>query len=501
MKYTPEEYQRNGTIELLRNPKFGLLFDPGLGKTATVLHLIKALSLARENVRALVIAPRLVCLDVWPEEIEKWDQFRSLSYLQLREQTAIDIDLDENIWLINPEIQRISKLFGAVVEQISYRHGLKFRNFEYWVNTGSHQRKTFDALIRNDPEIWPFDVLVVDESSKFKNWSSKRFKILRKFIPYFRRRIIMTGTFAPNGLLDIFSQQYIIDNGKTFGKQITTFRNEFFVIDNPKYYTYKIKGSAETEEIQKRVAPWVMRLDAEEHLDLPEIIHNEIRFSLPKKIQSNYDDVEKDLFTELETGQDLIVPSSSAKYLLCRQMASGSYYDPNRPDKRYKLSIPFHKAKTERLAELIDELHGKPLIVAYVYESDMLQIQKDLKKKFPVIGGKTSETVARSHLKKWNQKKIPVLLVQTATVAHGLNMQKGGNDICFYTLTDHLEDYEQLIRRIYRKGTTGQVRIHYLIAKNTIDVVALRRIRKKETTERSLLKALESYRSRKNGEF
>jgi len=505
MKYNPEPYQRKGTIELLQNRKFGLLFDPGLGKTATVLHYLKALSLYQDKIKALIIAPRLVCLDVWPEEIDKWDQFRSLSHVQLRNlepfefgKTIKDLkNRSENIWLTAPDLFRLRDLFSALVRSISKEHKIPFRNFDYWMTQGSYQRNKFYDLIKSDPSIWPFDVLVVDESSKFKNASSKRFKVLRKFIPFFSRRVIMTGTFAPNGLEDIFSQQYIIDNGKTFGKQITTFKDKYFQIDNPRYYTYKIKGPAEAEEIQEKVSSWVMRLDADDYLDLSEIVHNKILISLSKRDQKHYDNVERDYFTELDTGEDLIAPSGSVKYLLCRQMASGSYYDPGRPDKKVKTVIPFHKRKTERLAELIDELHGKPLIVAYVYRSDMTQIQKDLKKKLPCIGGHTSEKLARAHLKRWNQKKIPVLLVQASSVAHGLNMQSGGNDLCFYSLTDHLEDYEQLIKRIHRRGTKGQVRVHYLIMRNTFDIMAYRRIRNKEATERDLLKALEQYRKDK----
>jgi len=505
MKYIPEPYQRKGAIELLKNPKFGLLFDPGLGKTATVLHCLKALSLTRDNFKALIIAPRLVCLDVWPDEIDKWNPFRSLSRVQLRNLDQFEFGKTirhinkrpENIWLTAPDLSRLTDLFSALVRSISREHGIPFRNFDYWLTKGSYQRKKFYETIKANPSIWPFNVLIVDESSKFKNASSKRFKVLRKFIPYFPRRIIMTGTFAPNGLEDIFSQQYIIDNGKTFGKQVTTFRDQYFQIDNPRYFSYKIKGPGEAQEIQEKVSSWVMRLDAADHLNLPELIHNPIRISLSEKDQGHYDNVESKLFTELDTGEDLIAPSSSVKYLLCRQMASGSYYDPGRPDKKIKTVTPFHKRKTERLAELIEELHGKPLIVAYVYRSDLIQIQKDLKKKLPSIGGHTSEKRAQAYLAQWSKGKIPVLLVQASSVAHGVNKLIGGNDLCFYTLTDHLEDYEQLIRRLLRRGAKGTIRVHYLIMRDTLDVVAYQRTKRKEKTERDLLKAIERYRKDK----
>jgi SNF2 family DNA or RNA helicase len=230
-----------------------------------------------------------------------------------------------------------------------------------------------------------------------------------------------------------------------------------------------------------------MRLDAAKHLDLPELVHNEIRISIPDKVRRVYDDIERDFFAELDSGEELLAQSSTAKYLLCRQMASGSYYDPDNEDKR--VTIPFHKSKSERLLSLIEELHGKPLLVAYVYRSDLEQIQKDHRKKYPSIGGHTSEKQARQYLDQWNRRELPVLLAQCSSISHGLNMQAGGNDLCFYSLTDNLEDYEQLIRRIYRRGVKGQVRVHYLLARGTIDSAVYRRIKTKETNERSLLEA------------
>jgi superfamily II DNA or RNA helicase len=194
MIYHPAPYQREGTRNLLAHRHFGLLFDPGLGKTATVLHAVKALSLAQEDLKVLVIAPRLVCLDTWPNEIEKWDQFKDLGYVQLRDHKTIDFERPETLWLINPELPRISKLFAQL-----------------------------DEYCKDHP--WPFDVLVVDESSKFKNPGSKRFKLLKQYLDRFPRRYILTGTFAPNGLMDVFSQQYIMDTGTTFGGYITHFRS------------------------------------------------------------------------------------------------------------------------------------------------------------------------------------------------------------------------------------------------------------------------------------
>jgi SNF2 family DNA or RNA helicase len=496
MIYHPAPYQLEGTRQLLEHDNFGLLFDPGLGKTATVLHALKALKIGQDRpLRALVIAPRLVCVDTWPNEIAKWDQFKDLGHVQLRNEKEIDFKRDETIWLINPEVTRLSKLFDAVVGYILGQ--LKIMGYRGLDDLFAKPNKwaAFTSILRARPGLWPFDVLVNDESSKFKNPSSKRFKLLKKFLPFFPRRYILTGTFAPNGLLDIFSQCYIMDLGETFGQYVTQYRKKYFEIDNPKFFTYKIRPGAE-REIQRQVAPMVMRLDAAKHLDLPDLVHNRIKVTLPKKAQQVYDDIEKDFLAELDDGDELVALNSTSKYLLCRQLANGSYYDPQTEDKRV---LPMHKAKTERLKLLIDELNGKPLLVAYVYRADLEQIEKEIKGKVPSIGGHTSERQARAYLDQWNRRELPVLCAQCSSISHGLNMQAGGNDLCFYSLTDNLEDYEQLIRRIYRRGVKGQVRVHYLLADETIDAAVYRRIKSKEQTERTLLEAIEEYRREKYG--
>jgi len=490
MLYEPHDYQREGARQLLSNPKFGLLYDPGLGKTATVLHAIKALTLAKPNFKALIIAPRLVCLNTWPEEITKWNQFRHIKHVQIRDEKTLDFDRSEHIWLINPEISRLEKLFN---ELVSY---LGFGPLEKWLKSSYLQKSLYQTVLEN-PEQWPFDMLILDESSKFKNPSSKRFKLLKKFLPYFQRRAILTGTFAPNGLQDIFAQQYIIDNGETFGRTVTGFRNKYFVLDNPKFYTYRIKGEQAVQEIQQKVAPWVMRLDANDHLDLPELVHNIIQIPLSKNRQAHYDGIEKQFFTELQEEKSLIAKTASMKYLLCRQMANGAYYDPERDDPNDKEVFPFHPEKTDALKNLIDELNNKPLLIAYVFQSDAYIIQRDLHRIIATISGKTPEKKTQEIVKGWNDRRVPLLLAQCSTISHGLNLQAGGNDLCFFSLTDNLEDYEQLVRRIYRQGVKGQVRIHYLVMRNTVDEIILARIRRKEKTERDFLTALEQYRRNK----
>lgn len=452
MYYKPKPYQRRGSLELLKKPSFGLLYDPGLGKTATVLHAIKALHMIGEVEKVLLIAPRLVCLNTWPQEIKKWNQFKNLSYCLLKDTTVEDGAV---IHLINPEVSRLEKVFEQVEKQGN-----------------------------------PYDMLVVDESTKFKNPSSKRFDLLKKYIPQFPRRVILTGTFAPNSLQDVFSQMYILDNGETFGKFITHFRNRYFVLDNPKFYTYKLRDKRAAKHIKRGIAPWVLRLDKKDHLELPPIIFNPIKIELSKKVQKGYDDLEKDLYGKIKK-KEILLPNASMKYLKCRQVVNGFIKEDDE-------ITSLHIEKVEALQNLLEELEGKNTLVVYQFRHDVKLIRKAIGKNTPNIGGETTEKQAQVNIKKWNAKKIPVLLVQPASVAHGLNLQSGGNHIIFFALTDHLEDYEQLIARIHRQGVEGSVFIHYILMENTIDEVLYSRIKRKEKKERSLLKDLEKYLSKKH---
>lgn len=457
MIYKPKDYQRKATKFIINKNHSGIFADPGLGKTVLTLSAIRFLLDIGEIDRVLIIAPILVCYNVWPQEIEKWNFKLTHTILHGKKKNEL-LKNKTDIHLINPE-------------------GL------FWF---------FSQVTKIKKRV----MLVIDESSKFKNPSGKRFKLLKKFIPQFKRRVILTGTPAPNSLMDLFSQIFIIDRGKTFGRFITHFRNHYFYIVNPKFYTYAPKEFAE-KDIQKKTAPLIMRINQKDWLDLPDIIYNYIRVRLPHKAQKNYDEIEKEFLTQIDDQQIHALNAGSA-YRSLHQIANGGLYSPlEQPKIALRRAFRIHDIKTETLKDLTSELQGKPLLCAYMYHHDLARIRAGLGMNIPYIGQGVDTDLRTKYLIEWNAKKIPLLLVQIATVSHGVNLQAGGNDLCFYSLTDDLEAYEQLIRRLYRQGITGAVRIHHIIAKNTVDEAILIRLRRKSKRQNALLDAIQEYRKQK----
>lgn len=457
MKYYAKDYQREGTSFILQNKCCGIFADPGLGKTAMALAAIQALKSIRKIKTVLIVAPLLVCNNVWPQEIQKWEPFNGLTceILSAKQSRSTPFIHVRDIYLINPEMLK-------------------------WFFTLS-------------PGIELFDMLVIDESSRFKNPSGKRFKLLKKHLSQFNRRVILTGTPAPNSLLDLFSQIYLLDLGKTFSKYITHYRRRYFDNVGYKYPDWRIKKGA-AESIHAKTAPLVLRFDAESYLDLPELIYNYIHLELPANLKPKYKQLETKLFTELNS-KEINAVSATATYRICHQFANGAIYDP---DSETKKIIPIHNQKIEALQNLVSELQGKPLLIAYLYKHDLQQIQKQFRN-LAFISGDVSTQDKNKIIAKWNSGSLSLLVCQIATVSHGLNLQSGGNDLCFFSLTDNLEQYEQLIRRLYRQGTVNAVRVHHLIAKNTVDEVILKRLQSKSANQQSLLAALQQYRQKKGG--
>lgn len=463
MRFVPHDYQREG-INFLSAHQHGALFaDPGLGKTAMVLHLLERLWWRSGcKLKTLVIAPLRVVYSVWPEEIEKWDLIFSYSVLH-----------------------------GPEKERLPGRADIDLLNVEniFW-------------LLEQNP-ISIYDVLVVDESSKFKGHSSKRFKSLKKRLNNFFKRIILTGTPSPNSLEDLYSQIYIVDQGEALGHNITAYRrNYFYPTSFRNFVEYQPKAGA-AETIQQKIAPLAMRIDAETHLDLPRLVEHTINVDLPDEARKIYDDFEKRLFAELDGEEEGFALSSAASmYGVCRQIANGRFYRPPaalelaQPSKSRE-AIPLHGSKVDALGELVGELQGKPLLVAYHYRHDLAQLLEHFGPDTPVIGGDTSAKGSAKIIDQWNRGELSLLLGHPQSMSHGINLQAGGNDVAWFALTDNLENYLQFIRRVYRQGIKGQVRVHHLIARKTIDEAIMKRLKSKDRSQRALLDALAQYRKGK----
>ena len=394
MKFTPHSYQLEAIEFLLARRSAALFADPGLGKTAIALATIMSLRIMQPSIKALVIAPLRPMRSTWPPEIQQWEQFRNLK-CQILHGKDKTVDLDNDVFVVNPE--------------------------------------GIESALNQFKKIRP-RVLFVDESSKFKNWTAKRTKILKKHARHFDRVYIMTGTPAPNSLLDLFSQIYLVDNGETFGKSIVRFKEKYFHPTDYMRYNWEInKGAAEI--IEQRTAPWCLRLDGDKLLDLPDLVVTDTYVDLPLKAKMLYTKAQKELFAKLDTGEVISAASAAGAYGLCRQIASGESYLATEEHEEKKSQV-IHNAKIDAVRDLVDELGGKPVLIAYSYRHELARLQKAFDNA-PYIGGGVSSKDGDRLVEKWNNDELPILLLHPSSVSHGLNLQYGsGRHIIWYSLTD-----------------------------------------------------------------
>lgn len=469
-RWIPHNYQLTAISFALSNVLSGFFLDPGLGKTSISLAVIKILKYATKRKAVLMVAPLRVSYSVWPREIKKWSNFKHLTHTILHDENKDSLwRTQKDIYLINPE--GLEWLHGELLKGL--KAGKKC----------------------------PFDILWIDESTKFKNYESVRFGLLVDMLPLFKRRHIMTGTPAPKGLLDLWSQIYLLDEGKTFGHNYHKFRSKYFETTDWNKYTWNIKDFS-SDIIHEKIAPMVLEMSAEDYLDMPPLIYNSIMVQLPGKAQKYYKQMEKEFFIELD---DMEASAEQAAQVSqkCHQIANGNVYEDipenlteeeERVFKRTRKTIHVHDAKLDALRDLIDELNGKPLLIAYQYKHDLKALKRLLGKDVAHIGSGVSMETALQIEDDWNAGKIPVLLGHPGSMAHGLNFQDGGNDVCWYSMTWNLEDYIQFIKRIWRQGVKGSCRVHHLIAENTVDEAMMVRLGERSDEQISLRKAIKLYR-------
>ncbi len=469
--WTPHNYQLTAESFLLSNPKSGLFLDPGLGKTSISLAVMKILKYSGSMKGVLLVAPLRVIHNVWPEEIFKWLNFNCLSYTILHEGSKKELwGEQKDIYLINPE--GLKWLYKELLEELQFGNKC------------------------------PFNVLWIDESTKFKNpLSEARFLLLKDMLPLFKRIHIMTGTPAPRALLDLWSQIYLLDRGESLTDNYYHFRKKYFEADDWNKYKWNIKDFADTI-IHDKIAPLILDMSAEDHLDMPELIYNDIKIELPKKAFKYYKRMEREFFIEIE-GLEASAEATAQAGMKCHQIANGNVYedipkdldeDGEREFRKTRKVIHIHKSKLEALKDLIDELNGKPLLIAYHYRHDLEAIRGLLGSDIPHIGSGVNPEETERLKNDWNAGKFQYLVGHPASMSHGLNMQSVGRHVCWYSLTWNLEDYMQFIRRIYRQGVSGSVTVHHLISKGTTDEAMLSRLGARSKDQLSLRKALKEYR-------
>lgn len=476
--WRPHAYQKKAVKFLLEHAASALFLDPGLGKTSITLAAIKLLKQKKLLDKVLLIAPLRVCYSVWPKEVEKWEDFNDIKVVVLHgpNKDAL-LKTEADVYVINPE------------------------GLEWLLQVKKTKTPTGKIKVDVDLRRWKalgFDTLVVDELSKFKHTNTNRFKALKLVLHTFRRRWGLTGSPASNGLMDLFGQCYILDQGRTLGPYITHYRMKYFIPSHDGF-SWNIREGAE-QEIYERLSPLALRMAAEDYLDMPTLIENNIRVDLPEKVMEIYDRLENDLIAKLDA-KVVVASTAAAASMKCRQVANGGIYlDPEvealvKLPKSKREWVNLHTEKVDALADLIEELQGSPILVAYDFEHDLDRLRERLGQDVPYIGGGVSAKRSAELEKAWNAGHLPVLLGHPQAMAHGLNLQEVGHHVCWHSLTWDYELYDQFIRRVLRQGNKSKkVFVHHIIARGTIDEAILAAVKSKRRGQNALFDALKKLR-------
>jgi len=323
-----------------------------------------------------------------------------------------------------------------------------------------------------------FSILIVDESSLYKNSQSRRFKLLRDVLHWFERRWILTGTPAPNGLIDVWAQVFLLDRGASLGKFITQFRQTFCEPADYMGWDWIIRKDA-SEEIYRRIGPLCLRLDAKDYIEMPELIQNRIPVKLTPSAMKQYKEMEETFLLLLEE-TTVMSPNAAAVGIKCQQIAGGNVYDNDGGVHR------IHTCKLDALVEIIEELQGQPVIVLYQFRHERDAIA-------PVLGNPPEPTV--DSVSKFRAGKLPVLMGHANSLSMGLNLQDHCKNIIFYGVGFDLAAHDQAVARIWRSGQKSKhVTVHYLLAEDTIDEAILKTLQGKDRTQKGLLNALKARR-------
>lgn len=448
-KYIAHDYQTRAVEWCLNNPRCGLFLPMGAGKTVITLSAIARLKQNGLIDKVLIIAPVRVARTTWPAEIEKWDHTKSLTY------SVVDGDAKKRARALEQD----SDIYIIGKEQVVW-------------------------LCETVGKSWPFDMVVVDELSTFKNNQAQRFKALKKQVKKFKRFIGLTGTPAPRGIPDLWSQMFLIDCGKRLGKSIGAFRKQYLIPERSNgyiVYSWAIRDGAQ-KEIEEKISDVVMSLDSSECVELPDINYINVPIVLPKTVKKRYDNFKKDLVLELSTTD----VSASNLGVLCGQLlqfASGQIYthDPSLP------VDTIHDEKLKVLSDILTSANGEPVIIYYYYKHELDRIINLLESN----NLRYSTLEKDSDLARWNNHELDVLLLHPASAGHGLNLQAGGSVLIWYTLPNfNLELYQQSNARLYRQGQREKVRVYHLLVDDSIDVDMMNALEKKDVTQSTLLEAL-----------
>lgn len=417
-----------------------------MGKTVVTLTAANELIYNRFAVRrVLIIAPKKVAEATWSAEAAKWEHLKHLRFsliLGSEKQRIRAVCSSSDIYVVNRE---------NVVWLVDY--------------------------LRN---AWNFDMVVIDESSSFKNHRAKRFKALTWIRPHVSRIVELTGTPSPNSLADLWAQLYLLDEGKRLGRNITAFRESFFKANTHggHFTTYEANAGA-AAEIQRRISDICISMKSEDYLQLPELVYDVVPVRLDPKAKKAYDEMERDMLLTIDA-ETVEAGSAAALSNKLLQLCNGAVY--TEPDKW----IPLHDCKIEAFTELIERLNGQPALVFYNFRHDLERLTAVLAKAKKRVG--VLKTAADAE--RWNRRELDILLAHPASCAYGLNLQAGGNHVIWFGLNWSLELFQQANKRLHRQGQTQTVFIHELAVENSRDTDVIAALQDKDATQDALIESL-----------
>lgn len=444
--WVPEQYQERGVEWLVTRPAGALFLPPGMGKTSISLAAQSMLTeVLQQRVRTLILAPLTVCLTTWQSEPKKWRQFSHL---------------------------KVGLAHGSDKE-------LVLKDDYYDIVILNYDGITWAAPILAKGHT--FQILLCDELTRLKHTTSKRFKTLKPLLPSFAFRWGLTGTPAANGLMDLFGQCYILDLGQRLGRYITHFRLKYFYQNSWDQYKWHIKEK-DSERLVEKISDMAMYLDPKDYLTLPPLINIPLPVELSKDAKNQYSDLVNDFILRL---QETVITAANAGVLTSklRQFTGGALYSPDRS------WTVVHEHKIDRFKSLVEELAGQPLLVAYQFEHEYERLSAVYPDALAIKGGMTDKERIRA-IDLWNAGSTPIMFVQPSAAALGLNLQFGGNAICWFSLTYNLEEYIQLIARLLRRGQTKPVLNYILTAEGTVDEEITKIVTAKEATQESVFQML-----------
>lgn len=444
MKYLPHKYQSYATSFIEKNDVAAIFLECGLGKSVITLTAIRNLIIKGDVNKVLVIAPLRVAKSTWPDEIAKWDHLKDLTY---------------------------SVAIGNVKERTE---ALKKPTDLTIIN-----RENVDWLINKSGVPFNYDMVVLDELSSFKSYTSKRFKALIKVRSSVTRIVGLTGTPSSNGLMDLWAEFRVLDCGERLGRYITRYRLKYFEPDKRNatvIFSYKLLPGAE-EQIYSAIKDITISMKAVDYLEMPKLIMNEVGVELDKEERRTYDLLRKDMVVNLTDTIEIDAVNAASLCGKLLQLANGAVYDED------KNIMHIHDKKLDALEDLIEQANGKPVLVSYWFKHDL----KRIKERFNV-----REILTEEDIRDWNNGKIPVGVIHPASAGHGLNLQQGGSTLIWFGLTWSLELYEQMNARLYRQGQKETVVIHHIITKDTIDEDVMLALNRKEKTQSALINAVKT---------